>query len=68
MDNSCHKKDMVVKSVSCDVGQKPFKTKSYLKIYKKIHTGKIPYKCDTCDKRLYINNYINIKVFFFYLQ
>ena len=41
---------MTVKNVSCDVCKKTFKTKTYLKVHKRIHSGETPYKCEVCDK------------------
>ena len=49
-DSGQNKRNMIVKSVSCDVCKKVFKTKTYLKVHKRIHTEETPYKCDFCDK------------------
>ena len=44
-----NKSNMDVKSIICDVCNKTFKSKSYLKIHKRTHSGKKPYKCEKGD-------------------
>ena len=41
---------MVAKSIVCDVCKKVFKSKSYLNVHRRFHTGETPYKCEDCDK------------------
>ena len=36
--------------ITCGVCKKIFKTKSYLNVHKRIHSGENPYKCDVCQK------------------
>ncbi|CAO1413813.1 unnamed protein product [Diamesa serratosioi] len=38
------------KSWPCDVCEKMFTTKYFLKKHKRLHTGEMPYKCDICAK------------------
>ena len=35
----------------CETCRKGFKSKSYLKIHGRIHSGEKPYNCDICDKK-----------------
>ena len=52
---------IVAISVSCDVCKKNFKTKSYLKVHKRIHSEDKPYKCEDCDKSFIKKKFIKTK-------
>ena len=49
-DDVTNKSKLTAKSFACDVCKKSFKTKSYLNVHKRIHSGMKPYKCDVCEK------------------
>ena len=53
-DSGKNKSKTIVKNIICDVCKKTLKTKSYLKIHKRIHTGETPYECDIFDKSFII--------------
>uniref|UniRef100_A0A3Q2TEI5 C2H2-type domain-containing protein n=1 Tax=Fundulus heteroclitus TaxID=8078 RepID=A0A3Q2TEI5_FUNHE len=40
-------------SVQCDICRKVLKSKSYLKVHQRRHTGERPFACTHCDKRFY---------------
>ena len=46
------------KTHQCKVCQKCFKSKSYLVIHMRTHTGEKPYVCSTCDKRFYTKQHL----------
>ena len=48
--NKVQRSSIIATAFVCDVCQKQFKSKSYLKVHKRIHSSEKPYKCNVCGR------------------